>query len=373
LRVVRLTAVFVCVSYNHSRDDDEVYKEFLEIANEIIPQILRMDHDGVLTRDPDAYALLLQFYDGLCCWEEDSQTPVLHITWATHMLSSIGKFDSSARTSVELLDTRVERDQITTSEQEADKTVNGSVRPHRARKRPLGVRTEPKEIGVKSDDVPSVGKSNGAGLHALQVATVDYCESGGSSEVSPFGIDSQLTPSSDELKMNLVVEQLASQSDENTDELDRSSEIDALAHACGESLLNPDFLRGSGEPFVKDENHQLLSSATATQMDLNAFAACTTADPSSNVNAGNITAGSKQSPTSEVLTERRPQLPLHSVKMLALKQLLVAPKLNASAIKLHLTAQSQVAHKPTHIGRPMSTQFYSDNRHRRAIKRRAND
>jgi len=366
-------AVIVCVSYNHSRDDEEVYKEFLEIANEIIPQILRMDHDAVLTRDPDAYALVLQFYDGLCCWEEDSQTPVLHITWATHMLSSIGKFDSSARTSVELLDTRAEDDKVTASEHAADKTVNGSVRPHRARKHRLGVRTEQKVVDVKSDDVPSVGKSNGAGLNALQVATVDYCESGASSsEVSPFGIDSQLTPSSDELKMNLVVEQLTSQSEENNDELDRSSEIDALAHACGESLLNPDFLRGSGEPFVKDADHQLLSSATATQVDLNAFAACASTDPS-NVNVGNTTAGSKQSPTLQVSAERRPRLPLHSVKMLALKQLLVAPKLNASAIKLHLTAQSQVAHKPTHIGRPMSTQFYSDNRHRRAIKRRAND
>jgi len=217
-------------------------------------------------------------------------------------------------------------------------------------------------------------KSNG-GLHGLQVATVEYSESSGSSEVSPAVVESQLTPSSDELKMNLVVEQLASQSDDNDNDGDRSSEIVALAHACGESLLNPDFLRGTGEPFVKDIEHQLLSSATNTQMDLNAFAACTNADPFSDVNTvstsvGDTTASSERS---EVSSEHQPQLTLHSAKMLALKQLLVASKLNASAIKLQLTAQSQVARKPAHVQRPLSTHFYSDDRHRQAIKRTASD
>jgi len=374
-----LTTVVVCVSYNHSRDDEEVYKEFLEIANEIIPQILRMDHDGVLARDPAAYALLLQFYDGLCCWEEDSQTPVLHITWATHMLSSFSKFDAEARTSVELLDTGAEDDKLAENRSPADKTsaaVSGGLRPHSVRKR----HPERTVVGGKSEEVPSVGKSNGgsSGFGELQVAPV-YCETGGSSEVSPVGIDSQLTPSSDELKMSLV-EQLASQSDENDDDGDRNSEIVALAHACGESLLNPDFLRGSGEPFVKDAKHQLLSSATDTQMDLNAFAACTDVDPSSRVHtvsAGvadtSATSDQRLLTTSDVATERQPRLMLHSAKMLALKQLLIASKLNASAMKLHLTAQSQVTLKPSHVGRPLSTHFYSDDRQRRAIKRRAND
>lgn len=367
------------VSYNHSRDDEEVYKEFLEIANEIIPQILRMDHDGVLTCDPAAYALLLQFYDGLCCWEEDSQTPVLHITWATHMLSSIGKFDADARTSVELLDNAADDEKTSGDVSAVDRTsaaINGSVRPHNVRKRCVSSGTE-----------PAVGKSSGADADGgvgggLQVATLDYCESGGASDVSPclFGTDSQLAPSSDELKVNLVVEQLANQSDDNNDDGDCSSEIVALAHACGESLLNPDFLRGSGEPFVKDVKHQLLSSATATQMDLNAFAACTDVDPSSNVGTlsagtGDATAGgSERRLTSEVSTmERRPQLVLHSAKMLALKQLLVASKLNASAIKLHLTAQSQVARKQTHIQRPLSMHFFTGDRQRRAVKRRTID
>ena len=369
-------------SYNHSRNDEEVYKEFLEIANDIIPQILRMEHaGGPLTRDPAACALLLRFYDGLCCWEEDSQTPVLHITWATHMLSSIGKFDSEARTSVELLDAAADADNTAGNNKSVvDKTsaaaISGGGGDHQH-----NLRTHQRT--GKAHRVPSVGKpqSPDGGLGGLQVAAVEFCESGGSSEVSPVGVDSQLTPSSEKLKMNLVVEQLTRQSDENDDEDDdddegaRSLEIDALAHACSESLLNPDFLRGGGEPFVKDMNHQLLSSATSTQMDLSAFVASANSDLSSDV--GRVSAGVENSavterrPATDVSAERGPRLVLHSAKMSALKQLLAAPKLNSSAIKLHLTAQSQVARKPSaHIRRPLSTHFYSDDRHRRAVKRR---
>ena len=33
---------------------------------------------GTILKDADCYSHLLQFYDGLCSWEEDSATPVLH-------------------------------------------------------------------------------------------------------------------------------------------------------------------------------------------------------------------------------------------------------------------------------------------------------
>lgn len=35
---------------------------------------------GVL-HDPESYAWLLTFMDGLCLWEEGSSTPVLHEGW----------------------------------------------------------------------------------------------------------------------------------------------------------------------------------------------------------------------------------------------------------------------------------------------------
>jgi len=373
-------AVSYCCSYNHSRDDEEVYKELLEIANEIIPQILRMEHaGGPLTRDPAAYALLLRFYDGLCCWEEDSQTPVMHITWATHMLSSIGKFDSDARTSVKLLDHHADNSD-SSSKVSADNTSISSG----GDKRRHNLRTH-RQTDSKSH-VPSVGKpqSPDGVLGSLQVSTtmMELCESAGSSDdVSPVGIDSQLTPSSvDKLKMNVdAADQLTHHSDDDDDdECDhRRREIAALAQACSESLLNPDFLRGGGEPFVKDLNHhQLLSSATSTQMDLSAFVSdCdlpSSVEDLMSTAVRNSTAMPHVSVSSPSVVGSSLEcgLVLRSAKMSSLKQLLVAARVNSSAIKLQLTAQSQVARKPSaHIRRPLSTHFYSDDRQRRSIKR----
>lgn len=50
--------------------------------------------------DPFCFASLLEFYDGVCGWEEDSSTPVLHIGWAKALLTSIAKFDSGVRSKV---------------------------------------------------------------------------------------------------------------------------------------------------------------------------------------------------------------------------------------------------------------------------------
>jgi menin len=97
----------------------------LEIANEMIPNIMKaasgeqaasddpllvvssFASDVPLVSDPECYAFILQFYDGLCLWEEGSSTPVLHITWATHALYSLNRFDTHARTHLLLKEDRV--------------------------------------------------------------------------------------------------------------------------------------------------------------------------------------------------------------------------------------------------------------------------
>ena len=44
-------------------------------------------------QDPECFAHLLRFYDGICRWEEGSPTPVLHVGWATFLVQSLGRFD----------------------------------------------------------------------------------------------------------------------------------------------------------------------------------------------------------------------------------------------------------------------------------------
>lgn len=83
-----------------------MYKEFYEIANDLIPNILKgaVDKtDGIpFTKDPLFFSLMLQFYDGICLWEEGSLTPVLHADWAKKLVQSLGKFDPECRSTFSL-------------------------------------------------------------------------------------------------------------------------------------------------------------------------------------------------------------------------------------------------------------------------------
>ncbi|XP_068632498.1 menin isoform X2 [Battus philenor] len=47
--------------------------------------------------------VIRQFYDGICKWEEGSQTPILHIGWAKPLVSTISKFDAEVRAQVHII------------------------------------------------------------------------------------------------------------------------------------------------------------------------------------------------------------------------------------------------------------------------------
>lgn len=103
----------VMTKYNYSRDDEEIYKEFFEVANELIPSMLKVLTAGGLEpgkvstkpflQDPECLALILKFYDNVCCWEEGSSTPVLHIGWAKNFVATVLKFSSIIRSKIKLL------------------------------------------------------------------------------------------------------------------------------------------------------------------------------------------------------------------------------------------------------------------------------
>lgn len=251
----------MCVRrYNYSRDDEEVYKEFLEIANEMIPNIMRTssgdqtpggsavpeslatEDKRSLTGDPECYAMVLQFYDGLCEWEEGSSTPVLHITWAQHALYSLGRFDYRARAGLMVKNAAPSDDDDTKSEDSAVSS-NSAKRmsdlqrsSHRARGRQQ-----------KTVDPPAADDSN-PDANTGQASTADVSPSAAGSPDDKLG------------------EQTTSEKIPSTTEGQTSSETVAVSAS----------------------------------------------------------------------------LVLRSVKMMGMKDLLVAERLNSGAIKLQLTAQSQV-------------------------------
>ncbi|NXA15500.1 MEN1 protein, partial [Sapayoa aenigma] len=105
----------VIQDYNYCREDEEIYKEFFDVANDVIPNLLKEAaaepppgteaNPGGLSalQDPECFAHLLRFYDGICRWEEGSPTPVLHVGWATFLVQSLGRFDGQVRQQVTLL------------------------------------------------------------------------------------------------------------------------------------------------------------------------------------------------------------------------------------------------------------------------------
>ncbi|KAG9475367.1 menin isoform X2 [Eleutherodactylus coqui] len=94
--------------YNYCREDEEIYKDLFDIANDLLPNLLKEEAvsdnptESAL-QDPSCFANLLRFYDGICKWEEDSPTPVLHVGWATFLVQSLGRFDSQVRQQVTLI------------------------------------------------------------------------------------------------------------------------------------------------------------------------------------------------------------------------------------------------------------------------------
>ncbi|KAI5104161.1 menin [Silurus meridionalis] len=116
-------AATVIQDYNYCREDEEIYKEFFDIANDVIPTLLKETaaesggegSEGAekdqprqaaalsALQDPECFAHMLRFYDGICKWEEGSPTPVLHVGWATFLVQSLSRFDAQIRQKVTII------------------------------------------------------------------------------------------------------------------------------------------------------------------------------------------------------------------------------------------------------------------------------
>lgn len=278
----------------------------------------------------EAYSLSTQFvrfdrfYDGICRWEEGSQTPILHIGWAKPLVTTISRFDGDIRSQVII---------------------------HCA----------------KDDD--DVNCAYAAGRP----------ESNNNNE-----IDADDKKDADKLVKKIKSDE-SIELEQKSAETVRTTLVEALTAACGEKILNPDFLlQGGGQPFADqqtqqantanksesvDANEEKLLILTQTQQQVTTIEdikeksksddgaakepikelECVTAEEK----IGKIEPSPFPSPSStgpvyneslidDVIMPKRPEITLYSQKMKGLKDLLLAEKLNTHAISLQLTAQSQV-------------------------------
>lgn len=227
----------------------------MEIANELIPHIMKVvsGHNArSMLKDPECFAHLLRFYDGICQWEEGSQTPVLHIGWAKPLVNTISKFDSEVRN----------------------------------------------QVAIIEDDFPNDGDENCNNVQSK----IDNVQINNRRNVKENGKSASDFILSDRMKVDL-------------ESCNLHPGIKELTAACGEKLLNLDFLiQGGGEPFVGEGE---ILNVCPPVVDENLFE----------------TSISKPHP---------PRIILSSEKMKGLKNLLLGEKLNTHTISLQLTAQSQV-------------------------------
>lgn len=158
----------VIQDYNYCREDEEIYKEFFDVANDVIPNLLKEaasaephgdkapPSPGGLSalQDPECFAHLLRFYDGICRWEEGSPTPVLHVGWATFLVQSLGRFDGQVRQQLRL----APRDPAPADDAEEGGGATGGEESREGRRRPP--RRESRSLGAG-------GRGFGAGRRGL--------------------------------------------------------------------------------------------------------------------------------------------------------------------------------------------------------------
>lgn len=219
-----------------------------------------------------------RFYDGICQWEEGSQTPILHIGWAKPLVTTIGRFDCDIRSQV--------------------------------------------IINVARDDEDVTKYTEGESNNNIAIDTV-------------AAVTAKLPTNNKEPVIPT---------------------LEALTAACGEKILNPDFLlQGGGQPFAEQQTEQTAATIAANAHKVTVPKIGEDAKPvqlvSVTTNETKLTTGEPMKleitgpvyePNDDIILPKRPEITLYSRKMKGIRDLLLAEKLNTHAISLQVTAQSQV-------------------------------
>lgn len=349
--------------YNYTREDEEIYKEFLEIASDFIPNIVRNctkeEHSADLLQDPAVYADLLRFYDGICEWEEGSSTPVLHVGWAQYFTFSLQRFDPQVRF---LLDIHAENDEEDDEEEAEKEKEDGQ-----------SVKEVPENMSSRRSSLTEKEVTGQRTRHSRKKSQADIRKkdesNGNTARNGAKNMDNKRGKKSEEDQLKSAIEELVSKvgSEEGNDTPNPS--IAALAQACSSSILNKDFLLGEGEPFALSAAPSTVTSGAAgnlnTSTDFDEFLS-TKSNGTPFIGLSLDSMLKAESPADMMLcgkrsdtvhavsseqvhnqgdlssTQEHVTLELRSEKMKGLKKILKLKKLNANAIKLQLTAQSQV-------------------------------
>ena len=328
-------------------------------------------------QDPECFGSLVQFYDGLCSWEEESSTPVLHIGWVKPIVKCFAAFDFACRSKLEIGRLEEEGNAATLlslSDLGLTDTALASL--------PDRLNNNYKD-SVEDCDIRKCDKEAEGGHYDLNLLKVEE-KSIYSMPTKPDHPSARTSnvryENFERMHVNKVL-RLASLPQSNIDysEAEASSKKHALIghiieHA-GDRLFNVDFLLGNcvsmaeaflepGPPLPTSQTFTCLSTKNTKAIE--STKATLLAEASSS-RPGGVKAGhpratsSTTSPTktstasTSFTSDGRVKVVVFSSKIGDLKPLLLCEKLNSSALHLHLTAQSQ-----TEVKKSRNSSFEAD-------------
>jgi len=325
-------AANVIKRYKYSKDDEEIYKEFMEINNELIPHILKADEN--LLNDPECFSSLLQFYDGLCSWEEDSSTPVLHIGWVKPIVKCFTSFDYSIRAKLDIaLAVKEEGNEILSfSEWTLGNHFQGHFNIKFANCVPETLNNNYKK-SLNDCDILCDSRA-GHYEYLFKESRPIYQEY---RQACANGVQYDF----ENMQVNRLL-RFAKYSETDVDlyedrvPIPSASKKRFLSHLIeksGESLFNIDFLLGhaDSQPFLDVEKIQNIEKLCQLEKFEN--------PPTKNTILPEESATKKEDEAKK--KSGKINVTIFSAKMGALKDLIQAEKLNSSALHLQLTAQSQ--------------------------------
>ena len=276
-----------------------------------------------LLQDPQCFGYLLTFYDGLCGWEEGSSTPVLHIGWAKPLVSTMAKFPAFIRSKIDI--------KGETEDDEEEVYINlfnfniKIVFFFNLKKKNLQDEEDSQATEIveekKADKTEAKDNANSNAI--------------GSNDATEIKSDEVVSESEESELIKSLVKDIGESGDGESEGINPT--IDALAAACSENILNPGFLLGQDmdNAFKSSNDINLTGLTTSTRLNI------TDNSSAAGQMKENIASHSNQNQKQHEQKEKT-TITLTSQKMAGLKHLLLADKLNTSAIQLQLTAQSQV-------------------------------
>ena len=271
-----------------------------------------------VVRDPECFTSLVRFYDGLCGWEEDSSTPVLHIGWVKPIVKCVASFDFEVRS--KLTFTMAEKDEGNTEVLSFDEQRLTCV--------PEAVNNNNYKKSLNDCDIECDKTSLGHYKYLYRENNYIY------QEPPPHYSDFE------KMRLNHLLRFASETGGDFCDirpphsSASKNKFIKNLLERSGDRMINLQFLLGkpNSQPFVDVD--QIQNIETLCQFESDEKESSTKLDiVIEEKNAKKEVRPMKRGGKKTVM--------LFSAKMIALKDLLQAEKLNSSALHLQLTAQSQ--------------------------------